>query len=226
MRVPQPVDHDDYLATPPELADEIIECHTMIAELPAGARVLEPSAGDGALVRAILTHNLTLQVTAIEPSSTRTRALQGDPRVIVINTTIEQFSQTLPTRFDAVVMHPPFTLDGQPTAWISHVLTAWDLLAPGGRLVAIVPNDFTFRRDNAHDHLRELITLHGGYRELPDNAFASSGTSVRAVVILADRLDFRSFDVLRELDDNDLWLAGEADEPAAFAAKVHDLSQL
>lgn len=65
----------------------------------------------------------------------------------------------------------------------------WDLLAPGGRLVAIVPNDFTFRRDDDHDNLRELITLHGGYRELPDNAFTGSGVGVR-VVILADRPTF------------------------------------
>ena len=31
-------------------------------------------------------------------------------------------------------------------------------------------------RECNHDHLRELITPHGGYRELPDNAFASVGT--------------------------------------------------
>ncbi len=106
----------------------------------------------------------------------------------MIHITIEEFSKTLPRRFDAVVMNPPFALEGQPRAWISHVLTAWDLLAPGGRLVAIVPNGFTFQRDDDHDHLRELITLHGGYRELPDNAFAGSG--VRTVVILADRPNF------------------------------------
>lgn len=225
MPTPHHVDDHGYLAIPPELADEIIECHTMIAELPVGARVLEPSAGDGAVVRAILTHNPTLQVTAIEPHPTR--ALLGDPRVTVLTTTLEEFSQTLPPRFDAVVMHPPLTLKGAPTAWISQVLTGWDLLAPGGRLVAIVPDEFTARRDDDHDHLRELITLHGGHRVLPDNAFAPSATSVRAVVILADRPDFRSREVLRQRDDNDLWLAGEADQPAAFlAVKVHDLPHL
>jgi hypothetical protein len=84
-------------------------------------------------------------------------------------------------------MHPPFPLDGRPAVWIRHVRQAWDVLAPGGRLVGIVPQEFAVRRDEEHDALRELVTLHGGYRELPAEAFISAGVSVRAVVILAHR---------------------------------------
>lgn len=50
------------------------------------------------------------------------------------------------------------------------------------------------------------------------------GALVHRVRERAQLLDKAPCDVLRELDDNDLWFTGEADEPAAFlAAKIRDL---
>jgi hypothetical protein len=45
---------DGFVRTPAALAEEIVSGHPEMGCLPPGACALEPSAGDGALARAIL----------------------------------------------------------------------------------------------------------------------------------------------------------------------------
>jgi hypothetical protein len=176
-----------FFATPSALANKIVT-ESDIVDLEPGDRVLEPSAGDGALVRAILDANPDVHVTAVEPNAVRAKAIGVDPRVTVITTTLEQFAAAAPSqRWTAAVMNPPFALPGKPTIWIDHVRTVWNMLADGGQLLAIVPAGFVFRRDRKHTAIRQLILTYGGYQELPDDAFASSGTGVRTVLAYAHR---------------------------------------
>jgi hypothetical protein len=179
---------EGYVATPAELADWVLRHHTDLDALPEGARVLEPSAGDGAFVRAILKINPQVRVTAIEPNAERAALIEEHPQVDPVLGTLEAFAaSTARPRFDAVVMNPPFALPHDNTAWITHLTLAWNLLADGGRLVAIVPAGFLFRKDRKHTAMRELITGHGGHMELPDGAFGTSHKGIRTVVVWADR---------------------------------------
>ncbi|WP_284741760.1 hypothetical protein [Amycolatopsis sp. RTGN1] len=178
-----------FFATPADLAEKIVT-ESDIVDLEAGAEVLEPSAGDGALVRAILAANPGVRVTAIEPNAERAAAISGDPRVAVVCSTLEEFAETAPRgHYAACVMNPPFAIPGQPTVWINHVLTAWNMIAAEGQLLAIVPSGFTFRQDRQHENVRQLITAYGGFEELPEDAFAESGTRVRTVLLHAHRND-------------------------------------
>lgn len=86
-----------FFATPPALANKIAT-ESDIVDLEPGARVLEPSAGDGALVRAILDANPDVHVTAIEPNIVRAKAIGTDPRVTVIPTALEQFAAAAPSQ--------------------------------------------------------------------------------------------------------------------------------
>jgi hypothetical protein len=79
-------------------------------------------------------------------------------------------------------MNPPFATTASPTLWIDHLHLAWDLLAPAGRITAILPVALASRQDQRHQGARELVTTFGGHRELPDDAFSSAGTQVRTVV--------------------------------------------
>lgn len=178
---------EGYVPTPAELADGVVYDYAGVQRLPAGARVLEPSAGDGALVRAVLAANPDVVVTAVEPNAERASLIGDDPRVTLVVDTMEAFSASTTERFDVVVMNPPFAMPGQPTVWIDHVKLAWELLAPGGRLVSIVPSGFTFRQDRRHAEVRELVDAHGGYEPLDPEAFKASGTSVNTVVVWAER---------------------------------------
>ncbi|OXM56425.1 hypothetical protein CFP71_13435 [Amycolatopsis thailandensis] len=180
---------EGYFATPAWLAEKIVT-ESDIPDLEAGAEVLEPSAGDGALVRAILDANPGVRVTAIEPNPVRAAQLGDDPRLTVVTSTLEDFAETAPRQhYAAAVMNPPFALPGQPTIWISHVLAVWNMLAAQAQLIAVVPSGFTFRRDKNHESIRQLITTYGGYEDLPEGAFAESGTGARTVLLHAHRAD-------------------------------------
>jgi predicted RNA methylase len=199
---------EGFVRTPDELAECLAEDFADLAALPAGARVLEPSAGDGSIVRAILAAAPHVQVVAVEPNTARGEAIGADPRVQVIASTLEEYALRTTDRFDAVVMNPPFSVPGQPTIWIDHVNAAWRLLAPGGRLVAVAPNGYTFRQDKRHTALRALIEEHGGQHvDLGDDAFATSGApGIRTVVISVDKEPAEPVAEVVELVDEPLML--------------------
>jgi hypothetical protein len=189
---------DAYVPTPADLAETLTGWPYMKLGDPsgqawAGPEVLEPSAGAGILARWILEADRDAQVTAIEPDDTRRAAIAAtvaagldaddepillDRRRAAVHTvagTFEDWAALYPdSRYDAVVMNPPWSLPGQPRTWVTHVLTAWAMLRPGGRLVAVVPP--TGRapgRDG--NRLAALVEVHGG----TDN-YAADQAAVRA----------------------------------------------
>ncbi|MEU7905281.1 class I SAM-dependent methyltransferase [Actinoplanes sp. NPDC049118] len=183
-----PAQAEGYVPTPEVLAEELTtEPFSDLARMPAGSRVLEPSAGDGQLVRAILEANDEIQVVAIEPNTERAALVGGHGgRVTVVNTSFEEYAASAgkDARFDAVVMNPPFTLPGQRAAvWIDHVMLAWNMLEPGGRLVAVVPAGLAFREDQRHRDMRQLADDFGGWAKLPNDT--SPGGQQTCVIWLA-----------------------------------------
>jgi len=144
--------------------------------------VLEPSAGDGRLVTAILDANPDVTVTAVEPHHCRAATLTGIVGIDVVAARFEDAATTWSsdqTRFDAVVMNPPFALRGNPALWIDHLELSWSLLKPGARLVAVVPESLTFRTDPRHQALRVLVAEHGHSEPLPERTFTGTGTNPR-----------------------------------------------
>ncbi|WP_082393604.1 MULTISPECIES: methyltransferase [Nocardia] len=177
-----------YFATPEPVARHLVAGpHAGIAALPPGARVLEPSAGDGVLVRAILATNPGVEITAVEPDPTRAAAIDYDPRVTIVIDGFDEFAATAEPGYAAVVMNPPFALPGRATVWMDHLYTAWNLLDQGGQLLALAPENYTYRADRDHHAMREFITAHGGYESLPPGSFATSGTGTAAVLLHARR---------------------------------------
>lgn len=158
--------------TPQAIADEI----ALLADV-AAQRVLEPSAGAGALASAAAKFGAA-QVDCIEQAEECREQLtaQGFP------TTIADFL-TLPPQpiYDRVIMNPPFT-KGQDRKHLEHA-ARW--LKPGGRLFAILP-----------DKECPKIAALGAYtvKRFPAGAFKESGTSVRTrlVTIEASRTEYRT----------------------------------
>lgn len=177
---------EGYVATPDHIADMVVREHTEIADMVATAFVLEPSAGDGAFVRAIQRANPLPNITAVEPNVARARPLLDGITELVADT-FERYAEVAPRGFDAVVMNPPFAVPGQPTVWIDHVRLAYDLVRPGGRVTAIVPAGFISRQDKRHEAMRHLVADVGGWDQLPPDAFKASGTAVSTVVIWLDK---------------------------------------
>lgn len=175
---------EGFVPTPSDLASRIVLELTHVQELDAGAKVLEPSAGDGALVRAILDANPYVVIDAVEPNVERMSPLKGVEGVRAHPCPFEQYAYWGSTRrYDAVVMNPPFAVPGSPTLWIDHIELAYGMLSEGACLTSIAPAGILFRTDRKHTGMRELIEAHGGVVELDNGAFKEAGTSVSTVVV-------------------------------------------
>ncbi|EAQ43750.1 hypothetical protein MED193_02070 [Roseobacter sp. MED193] len=124
------------------------------AAIRKGETVLEPSAGTGALAAFAARAGATLLLNDIDPfRQCLLRALFGGDVTGHDGEHIDDLLQT-PVLPDVVVMNPPFasSVDRSRDKHIAakHLIGAAKRLAPGGRLVAIMPPGFTPERDAAH----------------------------------------------------------------------------
>ena len=83
--------------------------------------------------------------------------------------------------YDRVIMNPPFS-QGR---WYKHVLHAYDILKPGGRLVAIIPNGAI----NQKYHERWEVMMKGFVNEipLPKGTFEESGTMIETRILVVKK---------------------------------------
>jgi hypothetical protein len=162
------VSADQLFPTPPELAERIVS----LADMRAGHRVLEPSAGTGRLLRAALTIP-GIELVAVEIRDELARALAPGPgdRYTVRHADFLTLGPEQLGTFDRIIMNPPFT----GASDIKHILHARALLKPDGRLVALCAGG-----PRQHKDLKPLADT---WEELPAGSFKSSGTSVRTVLL-------------------------------------------
>lgn len=169
-------DNFGFFPTPEELARFVVN----LAKLRPGMRVLEPSAGHGALAERIAEMVGTKNVTTIELQAQNANILRGKG----FNPLVMDFLKYQPEQcFDAVVMNPPFSRQSD----IDHVLHAWTMLKPGGRLVAIMAASIMFRNNKKTEDFRNLIRECGELQENEEGAFKESGTSVSTVTVFLDK---------------------------------------
>ena len=159
--------------TPPALAARM----AALAGIEYKDRVLEPSAGTGNLLRAIVEAEPTASVHAVEINRALCDALPAsllaDGEALCqdfLTCTTEQLGH-----FNRIVMNPPFA-DGSD---IKHIKHALHFLERDGRLVALCAAG---PRQQAE--LRPLATT---WEELPEGTFADQGTNVRAALMVVQR---------------------------------------
>jgi 16S rRNA G966 N2-methylase RsmD len=150
-------------------------------------RILEPSAGRGAIARVI--------AERMDPTCTLV-CIEKDPRSreILLNWMGRLRGKDVACQhcpdadflqyqdrqgFDRIIANPPFA----KLADVKHAFHMWELLAPGGILVSVMSAGAHFREDRPYQEWRELLGRHGGWiHRLPDKAFSESGTDVATVM--------------------------------------------
>lgn len=166
-----------FFETPAALAARVVE----MAGIRPGMQVLEPSAGRGALVRAVQASARSTLIGAVEIQPENARAV----RALGVDV-LERDFLTLPVSFDAdrVVMNPPFARQAD----IDHVCRAFKWVAPGGRLVSIMSAGVRFRQNQKTLAFRALVEQNDGeIIDLPPGSFAESGTGVNTVIVTLDK---------------------------------------
>lgn len=184
-----------FFPTPPELAQRVVE-H---ARIKFGQRVLEPSAGRGALATIARLHSVRA-VVCVELLDENVKALRAigfpthagdflalDPDAWTMDLAGWGDKHPPGARFDRVVMNPPFGKSSD----VRHVLHAERFLTPDGRLVAIMSAGVTFRRGALYDELRAVLEQRGSIEKLPSGSFKEAGTMAETVLVAIDGPEVR-----------------------------------
>lgn len=188
--------------TPPEVAEQLV-LRVMTPGFADGAaaggvpqvRVLEPSAGDGHLLKKIREFLPGAWVTAVEPSPARAARLRETGLADeVIESTLEDFLCTVAVRaltddfepYDLVIMNPPFTLAGRPEAWAEHFLAIQadpHLLNPWGQISAVVPHIVLTGKSKRVRQIRATLHPHFGADKCERGAFNPVGAKLATAMI-------------------------------------------
>jgi hypothetical protein len=162
-----------YFPTPTPIVHQLLT----LAQIEPGMRVLEPSAGRGAI--ALPLSHAGAVVDCVEVQADHAEAIRDahHPDVTVL---VADFITTSPQPvYDRVVMNPPFARQAD----IAHVMHAYGALRSGGLLVAVMSNGVTFRNTPLAREFRALLNAVGGeLHPLPEGAFKESGTGVNTVI--------------------------------------------
>lgn len=197
---------EGFFATPGKLATELVRQ----ANVRHGDVVLEPSAGDGALVFAALEQGANVIVVerngkrratlALNLGLFTERPMSGDHPLREMGTqamvsSVDDFMRFTGIadwiRPNRVLMNPPFCRVGIGNH-LDHVRLAYDHMQPsdasGAILVSVLPQGVMFRQDARHRDFRSWVSANGGeFDELPEGSFRESGTDVRTVTLRMSR---------------------------------------
>jgi hypothetical protein len=165
----------DFFPTPQEAADAMIEA----AEIEPGMAILEPSAGMGHIADRI--REAGVEPDVIELSGDRRELLEAKGYNVVGTDFLEVDGQ-----YDRIIMNPPFS-DRRDAEHVQH---AYELLRPGGRIVAIMGEGVFFGQDKKAVEFRAWLENVGGTSEkLGEGTFldptlpVNTGVNARMVVI-------------------------------------------
>lgn len=168
----------DWFPTPEPLGLQMLK----LAGIHEGDKVLEPSAGDGALMRFAPEG---IDLTMIEASEKLSnRAKMANTEANVLNSTFEDHGTN--NKYHTVVMNPPFGKAGSLA--IEHLKKAFSHLYKNGRIVALIPcgsmdkklEKWLNEEKEAFFVLRVL---------LPQCTFEKAGTGVVTQLVVIDRLN-------------------------------------
>lgn len=161
---------------------ELAEKMASIAQIGRHDVVLEPSAGNGALVAAAWMRDAMVIAVDIDPEMCL--MIESNLSFKSIKVECADFMQwenrhVQPT---VVLMNPPFSRNQD----IRHVRRAWEMLAKGGRLVAIISAHSSFASDAESKDFRQWTKDIGGEAiPLPAGSFKAAGTMVNAMLFHA-----------------------------------------
>lgn len=167
-----------YFPTPAPIVQQLIG----LADIQPGMRVLEPSAGRGAIALAAARAGAVVDCVEIQPDHANALVAHRERNITIIT---GDFLTTDPQPvYDRVVMNPPFAKEAD----LIHVKHAWEALKPGGRLVAVMSAGVTFRQTNRAVAFRSRLDALGGVlHPLPDGSFKESGTGVNTVIAVVPK---------------------------------------
>lgn len=168
----------DYYATPEPVGYKMVQW----ANVHDGDKVLEPSAGHGAISRFF---NPNTDNTIVEPSMKLAPIAQMRTEgAKLINGTFEDLH--IGNKYDAVVMNPPYGTGGKVA--MEHLAKAFNHLKENGRVIAIIPRGMCDKRFDKWYESDEAKNAHlVAEVDLPSVTFGRAGTKVSTRIVVIDK---------------------------------------
>jgi type I restriction-modification system DNA methylase subunit len=158
-----------YFPTPSSIAKMMVE----MAEITDGDYILEPSAGQGAILDELPAGNLILSIE-LNAENAKILRLKG------YDALEQDFLQFNEMKFDRIVMNPPFSRKQD----IDHIIHAYELLKDGGVLVSVVSEGPFFRENKKSVEFRKILENNNAeIIDIDQGSFKESGTMVKTRII-------------------------------------------
>lgn len=146
---------------------------------------LEPSAGEGAIVRALL------EAGGMVVACERDAKMREKLKQVLHPDSIAPYDDFMDMPiddgdFDVIAANPPFRKVGRGNH-LDHVGHAWSMLKDGGRIGFILPASVIFREDERHKKFRAWAEGVGSITRLPDGSFVHAGTQVSTCLFIGEK---------------------------------------
>lgn len=179
-----------FFETPAELADELAE----LLQIPRVInfsnqtamkfRILEPSAGQGALVKALLRIESYRQIDCCELMPTNQTFLSKINEVNLIGDDFLKLGDEYNNYYDRIIANPPFSNNQD----IDHVKKMYECLKPGGRMVTITSKHWELSCNRKETDFRDwLEEVDAEVYEIENGSFKSSGTMVGGYIVIIEK---------------------------------------
>lgn len=164
-----------FFETPAEVARRLV---VRLGDVESTDRILEPSAGRGALIKAVLEEWPDQTVDCYELMEENRAELAKIPNARLLG---NDFMEAEVGMYDKIIANPPFANNQD----IKHVTKMWEHLADGGQMAVIMGCHWQFASDKPSEAFRSLVeSVDHDITALPKGTFKSSGTDVESVMLV------------------------------------------
>lgn len=169
-----------FFSTPKEVAEMMMEQLPEPENSDYSEKVLEPSAGEGALIKGFYEYiGREIPVDCFELMDINRKKLAKIPRVNILG---DDFLKCdLREVYNIVIANPPFTKNQD----IDHIRKMFTVLKPGGTLVTLSSNSWKRGSQKKQLEFKEWLEwLNAETTDIEPGAFKESGTEVGAIMIV------------------------------------------
>jgi predicted RNA methylase len=184
-----------FFPTPPDYCDYLVNDN----RITENWHILEPSAGTGNIIDSLLKRHPKIKITAVELDPINVCLLHNRfkeyPNVKIIE---YDFTRWEPNElFDGVVMNPPFGVENDKLAYVTHIVKAFKHLNKGGRLISVLPRMWFYDSKNKRsDDFYNFVVSYLVFCEESEYTFDDTGANVSTIIM--DKHEFDSSFASRE----------------------------
>ncbi len=167
-----------FFPTPAPVAKQLVE----LADVRRGQRVLEPSAGTGAIVEHILAQGVSPDCCELWDRNRETLLERFEIECVSGDFLAHK------GEYDRIVANPPFS-QLQDVVHVEHMIK---LLAPGGKLASVMSPRWVFATTGKAVAFKQWLKASPHlwtWDLLPEGTFKPSGTNVRAGILRLSKVE-------------------------------------